>query len=379
MLASLCRPQFRFIAILLLAFCSSFLFSSRNVAGQESEGDSTVVQEGDEKQEESSDEETSDDDSEDEKDETGGQADLDEAFQKKIAASSTRDLDKVADLCESAIEKGLSKESTEQATELWSSVLIDHAKQLNRRIAPRGQLSTRWRWLRSQAISRLEKAIELRPNKIDALILLAKLHSLNAGDKEAAMESIEKAIAQLTDDKKKLSEALYIRAKLAEDEATRIADLTQAVKIDPDNFEALMERAVYYLGKEKNDEAMADFKAVVQIEKDNTDRYILISQALRGRRLFDESLEILNLAIEANPEDGDLYLLRGQANLTAEKDNEALVDLNKALEIDRQNTDALNLRARVYLVKDEFEKALVDGFLIRNHLSLQVCYYSLYP
>ena len=290
-----------------------------------------------------------------------GQADLDKAFQLKITASSTRDLDKVADLCESAIENGLPRESEEQAKDLWASVLIDHAQRLNRRIAPRGQLSTRWRWLRSQAISRLDKAVELRPGKIDALILLAKLHSLNAGDKEAAMEAIEKAIAQLTDDKKKLSEALFIRARLADDEEMRLADLTQAVKIDPTNFEAIMERAVYYLGKDKKEEAMADFKAVVQIDNENTDRFILIAEALRRRRMLEQSIQILDLGVAANPENGDLYLLRGQAHLQSKNDDKALEDLNKALEIDRQNTDALNLRARVFLVKEDYDKALKDA------------------
>ena len=132
-----------------------------------------------------------------------GQADLDKAIEKKITVSSTRDLDDIADLCESAIEKGLDAESEAQAKQLWSNVLFQHAKQLNRAIAPNGTLSTRWRWLRQQAISRLDKAVEIKPDKVDAWILLAKLHSLNNGDRDAAVEAIEKAIAKITDDNQK--------------------------------------------------------------------------------------------------------------------------------------------------------------------------------
>ncbi|MEM9412457.1 MAG: tetratricopeptide repeat protein [Planctomycetota bacterium] len=293
--------------------------------------------------------------------ESDGQPDLDEAFELKLTASSTRDLDRIGDLCESAIEKGLNPESEAQAKALWSSVLFNHAKQLNRRIAPNNKLSTRWRWLRSQAISRLNKAIELQPGKISALILLARLHSLNSGDRDAALESIEKAIAQIKDDNEKLSEALYIRARLAEDEKTRIADLSQAVKIDPNNFDALMERAVYFLGKDKNEDALADFKKMLEIEKENIDRYIFVSQALRQKRMFKESASILDLAIEVEDENDELYVLRGQAHLAAENDEDALNDLNQALEINRQNIDALNLRSRVYLVKEDYEKALKDA------------------
>ena len=300
---------------------------------------------------------TSDDDSE----QKNGQANLDKAFELKITATSTRDLDKVADLCESAIENGLERDSEEQAKELWASVLYNHARQLNRRIAPNGTLSTRWRWLRQQAVSRLDKAIELRPGKIDALIMLAKLHSLDAGNKDAAIAAIEKAIAQLTDDKEKLSQALYIRARLAEDEKSRIADLTQSVKINPENFEALMERATYFLRAEKSDEAMKDFKSLLAIEKDNIARYIIIAQSLRQRRMFKESAEILTLAIEQNDQDDNLFMLRGQAYLADQNDESALEDFNQALDINRRNIEALNLRCRAYIVKEDYEKALQDA------------------
>ena len=290
-----------------------------------------------------------------------GQLDLDKAFELKISAASTRDLDKIADLCESAVDKGLDAESEEQARELWASALYDHAKQLDRRIAPQGQLSTRWRWLRAQAISRLEKAIELRPDKVDALILLSRLHSLPAGDREAAVAAIEKAIAQIDDDKPKLSEALYIRALLAEDDATRIADLSQAVKIDPGNLDALMQRAMDLMGEDKTDEAMQDFQRLLKGEKGSIDRHVVISQALRSRGLFPEAIKILDMAVAIEPENDDLFVLRGQSYLGTENDELALKDLDKALDLNRQNVDALSLRARVHVTREDFDKAPQDA------------------
>ncbi len=295
------------------------------------------------------------------KSDEAGQADLDKAFELKIAVTSTRDLDRVADLCELAIEKGLDAESEAQAKELWASVLYDNARQLDLRIAPDGTLSTRWRWLRSQAISRLQKAIELSPGKIDALILLAKLHTLDGGDREAAIKAIEKAIAQVTDDSAKLSEALYIRARLAEDDTAKIADLTQAIKIDPKNFEALMQRAMYFLNENKTPEAMSDFKSLLKIEAENVSRHRLIAEELLRRELTDEVIEILDLAIEAEPENEVLLVLRAQSLFANDDANRALTDLNKALEIKPLDTNALNLRARVYITQKEFDKALDDA------------------
>ena len=290
-----------------------------------------------------------------------GQADLDEAFELRISVRTTRDLDKIADLCESAITKGLDEESEKQAKKLWAGVLFEYAKQLNRQITNNGRPNTRWRLFRSQAITRLEKSLELRPGKIEALILLAKLHSLNNGNREAALEAIEKAIEQISDDNEKLSEALYIRSRLADDERSKIADLIQAVKINPDNTEALMQRALYYLSKDENDNALTDFKQLLSLEKETTDRHVIVSQALRERGMFSEAASILDLAIEQDADTDDLYVLRGQAYLAAEESEKALDDLNKALDLNRQNTDALNLRARLYLIEEDFEKSLNDA------------------
>ena len=296
-----------------------------------------------------------------EDDKLAGREDLDEAFRLKIGVTSLRDLDKVADKCESAIEKGLSSDSEEQAKELWASALISHARQLNRQIRPNGVLDSRWRVYRSQAISRLNKAIELRPGQIDGLILLARLHVMDSGDRDVALESIEKAIAQISDNNAKLSEALFIRASLAVDEKSQIADLTQAVKIDPQNADALMARASYFLGKENSKEALGDFKKLLAIEKGNLDRHKAIARLMRERRMFKESAEVLSWAVEAEEENEELRILRGQAYFSAEEDDKALEDFNKALEINRQNTDALSFRARVFLFQEKYEEALTDA------------------
>ncbi len=59
-----------------------------------------------------------------------GSDDLDKAFDLKIKAQSTKDLDEVAKLCKSAIEKGLDEEGVVQAKELAASALFEYADQL---------------------------------------------------------------------------------------------------------------------------------------------------------------------------------------------------------------------------------------------------------
>jgi len=79
--------------------------------------------------------------------ETPGLDDLDKAFDLKINSKSTRDLDKVARLCEQAIEKGLNEAGEEQAKVLAKTAYYEHAKQLTARIlpGPQGKPDPRWK------------------------------------------------------------------------------------------------------------------------------------------------------------------------------------------------------------------------------------------
>ncbi len=176
-----------------------------------------------------------------------GTAKLDEAFSLKITAQSTRDLDKVVDLLEEALELGLDEEGVESANQLLSSTLYEHAELLSKQIFDTAGRNQRWRAFRAQALTRLERAVELNPKMGQAYQLMARLHGLPAGDREAGLAAIERAIELAGDDQEQLSKALVIRAQLAEDDQSMLADLAQAIKIDPQNLEAIQVRGQYYL------------------------------------------------------------------------------------------------------------------------------------
>ncbi|MCP4099633.1 MAG: hypothetical protein GY748_25720, partial [Planctomycetaceae bacterium] len=113
--------------------------------------------------------------------ETDGSAELEQAFQQKIDATSSRDLDKVVKLCEAAIKKGLDEGSLEQAQQLASSVLFQQADQLGQKIFATGAQDPRWRVYRSQALGKLQKAVKFSPKMGDAYLLIAKLNALPGG------------------------------------------------------------------------------------------------------------------------------------------------------------------------------------------------------
>src|SRR5215475_6613952 len=63
-----------------------------------------------------------------------GQDDLDQAYDKKLAAKNLDDLGQVIDLCESAIKKGLDASNEKSANSLLAGVLMARASLLTRAI-----------------------------------------------------------------------------------------------------------------------------------------------------------------------------------------------------------------------------------------------------
>lgn len=322
------------------------------------------------------DQDEDDDGDEDEKDKLEGQGDLDNAFLEKVNATSTRDLDKVAQLCDSAIEKGLTPEAEQQAKQLWAAVLMDYSKQLETKIFGPGQ-DRRWRLYRREALKRLNKIIEIAPSKTDALVMSAKLNGLPGGDRAAARTTIEKAIEQITDDNKKLSEAILVRATLAEDQEAVLNDLSQAIKIDDENITAISERGRLFMRMAQNEKdeekaaekykmAKEDFKVWLKTDEENVPRFIAVAEAFRILNRLDEAAEIAEMATKKNDDDTRLFSLLGQIYLDSGKNEKSIEASSKAIEIDKRNADALALRASAYLQTDELDKALEDADEVIN-------------
>ena len=334
---------------------------------EKQEKDETEDQDDAEKQDKDDDESTDDD----EPKKLEGQEDLDKAFLEKVNATSTRDLDKVAQLCESAIEKGLKPEAEQQAKQLWSAVLMDYAKQLEAKIFG-GAQDRRWRLYRREALKRLKKVIEITPKKTDALVMSAKLNGLPGGNRAEARAAIEKAIEQITDDKTKLSEAIVVRATLAEDQDAVLNDLTQAIKIDDENITAISERGRLFMRMAQNEKdeeeknkkfkmAKEDFKVWLSLDDENAPRHIAVAEAFRVLNRLEEATEIAELAAEKIDDDTRVFTVLGQIYLDDDEEEKAIKALEKAIDIDRRNTNALALRASVFLQTDKLDAALEDA------------------
>ncbi len=284
---------------------------------------------------------------------------LDEAIQVKLEASSDRDYDKVADLCEEAIEAGLSDESLTAARQMWASACLEYARLHAQRVFTLPQ-DRRWQLLRQQALERLEKAIELNPEMAEAQLLIARFNLLPGGDREAAEAAIGKALENSGDNPGQQALAMVLRAQASEDPEQQLIDLDQALQYDPDNELALQLRGNLYLERDQTDAAIADFRKLAESQGNNPLTLLMLAEKLVTAEKFDEARKVVDQAIDVNPDIPAAYLIRGQINLAQEKDEAAVEDVSRAIELDPRNLEALRIRANALYSLKKYDDALAD-------------------
>ncbi len=144
-----------------------------------------------------------------------------------------------------------------------------------------------------------------------------------------------------------------------------LADLAQAIKIDPDNVEAIQIRGKYYLRMGQPEKAIADLKLWLASDKTNMTAYHEVASSLAELRKFNEAIEIIDSAIEVEPENAQNFLIRSRLNLIRGADDkkyydEAIEDATKALKLDRKLDPARLTRADALLMTDKLDDALED-------------------
>ena len=311
-----------------------------------------------------------------------GQADLDKATELKLSARSMADLEQVIKLCESALETGLDEGNTAFAKQLLTSTLYQHAERICQAIFDRQPPSPRWPLLRRFAMQDLDKALAHDDKLADAHLLVARLQALPEGDRAKASKSAAAAVELLNDDPRRKAKALVIRAMLAEDAETRMADFAEAIRLDPDNVDAWRARGLLQLLQGDNEAALADMLEIIERQPENVVARRAAAESLANLERFDEALEHLNKAIELQPDAAAGYTLRARLHAQAENTDAAIEDLDRAVKIEPEDIAALLFRAQVRLERDELElargdvdrvlriqPALPQAFLLRSIIS----------
>lgn len=291
--------------------------------------------------------------------EDAGLAELDEATQLKLTAKSFDDLGNVADLCEKAIDKGLSEDNKKFAVRLITASLLQRASALSDAILGRSPPDPRWPQIRKLAMTDLERAIKNDPDFAAGHLLIGKLEAMPGGDHDRAGKSFDEAIRLSSDDEDKAA-AYLARANFSDDPEKQLADFNEAVKLAPQSAEAIRSRGLFQFGRGKHEEALADLDAAIKLQPDNVETHEARGVALLMLKRFDDAIAAFDKAISLAPRMPGLYTNRARVYALQEDFDKAMKDLGEALSIDRNDVGALLLRARVYQVQQKYDEALRD-------------------
>jgi tetratricopeptide (TPR) repeat protein len=143
----------------------------------------------------------------------------------------------------------------------------------------------------------------------------------------------------------------------AEEYDKAIAELTEALKMSPDNADLYKKRA----------EAHADIALHTDFDSEGADEIKKTEKML--------AIEDYSAAIKLNPEDAQSYQKRGMIYKLLENDQKALADCNQAIAIDSDMDSAYWFRGLLYSGQNKFKAAIDDFDKAINLNKGEACYY----
>lgn len=305
---------------------------------------------------------------------------LDEATTAKLGAQSPKDLEKVIELCQEAIEDGLDEGNESLAKKMLAATALQRAEFIWRQFPTLATNRASAMKLGDTVIKDLETATEANPALADAFLLLGEIQAKLRGDVDSAIKNVTKAIEQLEDNPAKLAEAYVLRARMQQDSDAKLKDFDSAIEADPTSDDAWQAVISFKIAQGKLQEAVEDAEKLLEKDSNNQFAVDALFRSLVGLRKFDEALKLKTQQIDKTPDNATYYSERAGAyrvmsfdSELSEEDKEdargkAVEDYSKSLELESQNALALANRANIYLELEELDKAQRD---INDSLAIQ--------
>jgi tetratricopeptide (TPR) repeat protein len=295
--------------------------------------------------------------------ENDGQDDLDKATEKKLSSETVDDLSEVLKLCESAMKKGLSPANTQFANDLYTSTLLQRGTVLTQAVFDtRNGPNPRAKQIRDMALLDLEKVVTRDQKSGTANLMIAKLEALPGGNHEKAVRAADQAVSLINkaDEPALATAALVTRATILDDPKKQEADLVEALKLKPDDVEALRTRALFYISQKKYDPALLDLDALIKAEPSNPRLFEVRGMVLFQLKQPEKAIESYDKAIRMQPGQIGPFIARARARAQAKDTKGALDDLKTALNMEPDNITVLLARARVYQMTGDLKNAKAD-------------------
>ncbi|MCL2183713.1 MAG: tetratricopeptide repeat protein [Chitinispirillia bacterium] len=157
---------------------------------------------------------------------------------------------------------------------------------------------------------------------------------------------------------------VFVAPELSDEQAAgcdkAIEDLTQAIRLDPQNGAHYRERGRVHMFKDEPGKAMDDYNKAIRMDPSDFIAYNYRGNAYREKGELDKAYADFNHAIRENPDDPDAYRARGSMYRQKGELDKAIADFDKVLELNPKDLNAHGNRGSAHFSKGNFDKAAED-------------------
>ena len=146
----------------------------------------------------------------------------------------------------------------------------------------------------------------------------------------------------------------------AELDARAMADFQEALKRDPDKWQALHNRGVSYALLGEYDKALADFNRTLKLNPKYPNAWFNRGEIYYADGQYADAVSDYSQAIRLAPEDAEAYAARAHAQFRQQRHQSAISDFTKAIELDPEDAVAVSDRGDVYSHLGFWQQAMRD-------------------
>ncbi|MCH2114625.1 MAG: tetratricopeptide repeat protein [Pirellulales bacterium] len=293
-----------------------------------------------------------------------GLEDLDEALRVRVTSQDFKDLNRVVELVESSLDKGLDGEDKVFASNMLVNALMERATTFMQVINMRPLQNPQIKRVRQLLASDLRRVLDCDDPPVEAGLMLGRLQALPEGDPYEARRVLNDYLQNEELPREKRAEALVLRGGLIKEAAKALADFDEAVELVPENETYRLARAALLRSHGKLEEALEAIGEILERNPDVANALLLQGQIYRSLDRLDEAIASFDSATDLVPTAPIPYQSRGEIYRVRGEFEKAVEQFSKVLELKPGVLMTLVQRAEAYLNADKPELALTDSELV---------------
>jgi tetratricopeptide (TPR) repeat protein len=142
--------------------------------------------------------------------------------------------------------------------------------------------------------------------------------------------------------------------------ARAVADFSEAIRLDPDEFSTYVWRGIAWWYEHEYDKSIADCNEAIRLQPQSVVAYRNRGIAWRAKQEYDKAIADFNEAIRLDPQSPLNYLQRGGTWDQKNDHDQAIADCTEAIRLDPNNARYFSCRGWSWQSERDYDKALSD-------------------